>query len=296
MSLLSQLVDPSYWINRLTYVVTLFVMVLFALWLIAMVWWNDPPSGHLMTIIVWCSLFGIVLLEERRQPSGSVMTTGILPTRQTVPMIIRGALWSTAMLFGIATIVFAAGGSFTVGTFRFDFLTALGVIIAAIGEELFFRTTILRVLNDRFGPVVGIVSTSALFALAHTGNSGASFLSNANTFLIGIALGVVVTQGGSMWLAAGFHVVWNLTVALFFGTVSGNELGIGWLTVELPQQSSWSTLIVGDTYGIESGLATTLMITISLAVLRHIVVVDPFVIAARIRSSLQMKVLPTMRP
>lgn len=295
MSVLSQLVDPSHWINRLTYVVTLFVMVLFALWLIVMVWWNDLPSGHLMTIILWCSLLGIVLLEERRQPSGSVMATGILPTRQTIPMISRGALWSTAMLFGIATIVVAAGGSFTVGTFRFDILTAFGVIIAAIGEELFFRTTILRVINDRFGPVVGILSTSALFALAHTGNSGASFLSNANTFLIGIALGIVVTQGGSIWLAAGFHVVWNLTVALFFGTVSGHELGVGWLTVELPRQSSWPSLIIGDAYGIESGLATTLMITISLAVLRHIVVVDPFVIAARIRSSLQVKALPTMR-
>lgn len=284
----------QHWANRIGAVVFGSLMSLFGVSL-AVQSGVVPSTQFLPLVMMYAAILLVIVLEERRQPFGSTMTIGILPTRQTLPMILRGALWSTTLLAVIAATVLIVGGSFNGGSFECDPLTAIGVIIAAIGEELLFRTTVMRVLNDRFGAAVGIILTSAVFALAHTGNPGASNLSNVNTFLIGLALGIVVTQGGSIWLAASFHGTWNTTVALFFGTVSGNELGIRWLTIDLPQHSTWLSLIVGDNYGIESGLATTILIIISLAILRHIVLVDPFVIAARLRSSIQMKAFQTMR-
>lgn len=283
MNVLARLRDPSHWINRLTYVLTLFMMVLLAFWFVAMIWWNNLPSGTVVMIMVWCSLVGIVLLEERRQPHGPLIATGILPSAQTPIMVLRGVLWAVAMLSPMAIVGIALGGEFTTVTPDVPPLVVLSIVIASVGEEVLFRSTMLRVLQDRFGAAWAILATSILFSLAHNWNPSASAISSLNTFLIGVAFGSVIVLGGSIWVAAACHAAWNVLVALFFGTVSGNDVGLVWIRFIPNGSSSISPLLMGDAYGIESGLLCTAVITISLLLIRHIVVVDPYVIAARYR-------------
>ena len=162
-------------------------------------------------------------------------------------------------------------------------LLLLNVIVASVGEEVLFRSTMLRVLKDRFGPGTAIIVTSVLFSVAHAGNASASMISSINTFLIAVAFGTVIAVGGSIWVAAACHAAWNVLVALFFGAVSGNDVGLSWMKLVPNDASTLNAVLLGDAYGIESGLLCTAVITISLGFIRHIVVVDPFVTAARYR-------------
>lgn len=288
MIVLSRLRDPSHWINRIVFVLSLVTLELLAIGVIGLVmplgtWESFPSIGAVVMIIFWSSLFGIVLLDERRQPHGSSIATGIIPTRQTPRMIFRGVLWAFAMLCPIAVTGIILGSKFRITTMDAHPLMMLSIIVASVGEEVLFRSTILRALKDRFGSGWAIVITSILFSVAHTGNPSASMISSINTFLIGVAFATVIAVGGSVWVAAACHAAWNVLVALFFGTVSGNDVGVSWMKFVPNDASVLSPLLMGDAYGVESGLVCSVVITISLGFIRHIVVIDPFVTAARYR-------------
>lgn len=290
MSVFSRLSDPSHWVNRIAYVLMLTLLAaLGVFWVgISSFSFDENASawiGTIVTIIFWTIVCGIMIRDEQRQPAGDVMATGILPTRQVPRMIIRGALWAVALLGPIALMGVLLGGEFTATALRFPPLVVLTIIIASFGEEVLFRSTILRVLKNRFGSGWAVVVTSILFSVAHTGNASASMISSVNTFLIGVAFGAVIAVGGSIWVAASCHATWNLFVALFFGAVSGNDVGVSWIRFVPNDASALSPLLMGDAYGVESGLLCTAVITISLGLIRHIVVVDPFVTAARFRAA-----------
>lgn len=294
MSVLTQLRDPSHWVNRSTYLLLLTLLAALgttaighgivgigygSLWLTPL--W--PWMRTLLLICFWAVISLIMLSDEHRQPGGTTMATGIVPTRQTPRMIVRGALWAVALLTPVAVTGMLLGGEFTAVGLRFSPVAALTIVMSSIGEEVLFRSTVLRVLKQRFGSVWAVLVTSMLFSFAHTGNHSASMISSVNTFLIAVAFGTVIALGGSIWVAAACHAAWNVLVALFFGAVSGQDAGVGWIRYIPNDSSKLSPLLMGDAYGVESGLLCTAVITISLLLIRHIVVVDPFVIAARYR-------------
>ncbi|MBU3680265.1 MAG: CPBP family intramembrane metalloprotease [Candidatus Kapabacteria bacterium] len=288
MSLYSRVFDPSHWVNRIAYVLMLTILAALGVYWIGISSFSFDENAlrgvaEVVTIIFWTIVFGIMIRDEQRQPEGQLVATGIIPTRQTLPMILRGVLWAVALASPIALMCALLGGEFTVTALRFPPLVVLAIVISSIGEEVLFRSTVLRVLQDRFGSGWAIIVTSVLFSLAHTGNASASMISSINTFLIGVAFGTVIAVGGSIWVAASCHAAWNVLVSMFFGAVSGHDVGVSWIQYVPNNASSLSPLLMGDAYGVESGLLCTAVITISLGFIRHIVVVDPFVTAARYR-------------
>jgi uncharacterized protein len=293
VSILARITDPTHWVNRIVYVLAAYTLAAIGVSLFATIFTGNVEAstslntwmGAIIPSLLWIVVTLIVILEERRQPSGSTTATGIIPTQQSPRLILRGILWGMIMLGSIAGMGLLLGGHFELTELNISPLTVAAITIGAVGEEVLFRSTILRVLNERFGSVTAILVTSTLFALAHTGNPSAAGLSWVNTFLVAIILATVVLRSGSIWTAAAFHVVWNLMVALCFGSLSGLDTGLSAARMVVDQSSELSRLLFGDSYGIESGLACTLSIIISFAFLRHIIVTDPYVIAARYRIS-----------
>ena len=293
MNVLSRLFDTTHWVNRIVYVLAACTLAAIGLSTIASIIAGNvevttsPTTsiGVIIPSLLWIVVAIIVIREERRQPLGITTATGIIPTPQTPRMLLRGMLLALAMLGTIACMGLLLGGHFEFTDLNITPLAVAAITVGAIGEEVLFRSTILRVLSDRFGSVTAILVTSTLFALAHTGNPGAAGLSSINTFLIALVLATVVVQSGSIWTAAAFHVVWNLLVALCFGSLSGFDSGLSAMRLVVDQTSEFARLTFGDSYGIESGLACTFSIIISFAFLRHISLADPYVIAARYRSS-----------
>lgn len=153
--------------------------------------------------------------------------------------------------------------------------------VAALAEEALFRGYPFQVLARVGGPVLAIVVSSVLFALAHGANPSVGVFALINIFLAGILLGIAYLRTLSLWFATAVHMGWNWTMATLFDLpVSGLQMfdtplyqpsvgGPGW----------WS----GAMFGPEGGLVGTIGFGVALVLtLRwRAVRPDPAIVAAR---------------
>jgi len=89
-------------------------------------------------------------------------------------------------------------------------LAAMGVavvVVAPIGEELFFRGFIHPILRQRFGPVIAIAITAALFSAVHMTPAFALVF-----FTLGVAFSLLYEWVGSLWASVVLHGLWNACV------------------------------------------------------------------------------------
>jgi membrane protease YdiL (CAAX protease family) len=78
-------------------------------------------------------------------------------------------------------------------------------VLAGVGEELFFRGCLQRiVIQITQSPWLGIIITAALFSAFHLQFSG--FLPR---MFLGVALGALYWYSGSLWPGILFHIVYN---------------------------------------------------------------------------------------
>jgi len=177
-----------------------------------------------------------------------------------------GLLWGS-VLFAAGFALVAAGGTVRfvpeAGT-ALGYLGALGAMllfftVAAAAEEVLFRGYALRVLSDRWGPVVAVLVTSVLFGLAHAANPEVTPLALFNIFLAGLWLGLAVVRTGSIWFAIGLHTGWNWAMAgLFDVPVSGLTEGFDTpLYSVMVGGPAWWT---GGAFGPEGGVAALLVL------------------------------------
>lgn len=135
-------------------------------------------------------------------------------------------------------------------------------VIAAAAEEALFRGYILQTFTRARLAWFAILLTSVLFATAHNNNQSATFLSWLNTFLAGIWFGFAYLKTRSLWFPFGIHMTWNWLQGAFFGLPVS---GITSLTTApfFEQIDKGANLWTGGDYGIEGGIACTIAIIIS---------------------------------
>lgn len=98
--------------------------------------------------------------------------------------------------------VYAQGGSG--GALSLVLATVFLGLLTPIGEELLFRGVITTVLL-RHGPVLGVVGSTLVFALAHGIN-----IVFPGAVVAGLATAEIYRRSGSVWTAVVVHVVFNL--------------------------------------------------------------------------------------
>lgn len=240
-------------------------------------------ANSIQALTYGIACIAVVGIEQRRR-SSSAVASGLVPTPRSALLSALGAGWAIVVLALILLLALVLGGRLHVLAEPSFSLTGLSTIVLfAIGEEVVFRGTLLEALSERFGAPAAVITTSILFALAHAGNPGASIISTINVALAGIALGATVVTTSSLWMAIGFHVVWNVALSSVFGVVSGMDLG---LAVTELNTSSLNTTIrpwIEGSFGIEEGYATTILLPLSMVALLRRAPYDPFVRAARFR-------------
>jgi len=84
------------------------------------------------------------------------------------------------------------------------------VIMAPIGEELFFRGFLQQVIRQRFGPAIAIAITALIFATVHM----------SPTFILlfatlSVAFSLVFEWVGSLWASIVLHGLWNACVLIY---------------------------------------------------------------------------------
>ena len=142
--------------------------------------------------------------------------------------------------------------------------SALMLVPAALAEELLMRGYAFAVLRARFGWQVALGATSAIFALLHVDNPGASAQALALVTIAGIFLGTVLLVTGSLYAAVAAHFSWNFVMAaLLHTTVSGLPVSApGYRVVN--SGPAWAT---GGPWGPEGGAFAALGMAMALVVL-----------------------------
>lgn len=240
-------------------------------------------GSNALAIIYGLACVAVVGIESLRRGSSAV-ASGFVPTARSVRLTLIGAAWALLTLCLILIVAVSFGGQLRFLDQPGATITGLSsIVLFAIGEEVVFRGTILEALRERFGPTAAVAVTGGLFSLAHAGNPGASMSSTINVALVGIALGIAVVTTSSLWMAIGFHVVWNIAVATVFGTVSGLDMGLGLTVLDTTSLPPYLQPWISGPFGVEEGLLTSILLCAAMPMIAFCAPYDPYVRAARYR-------------
>jgi membrane protease YdiL (CAAX protease family) len=131
---------------------------------------------------------------------------------------------ATLLLAGVVTLrlpqVSEAGPGF-VGLFF------LGLLLAALAEEILFRGFLQHGLTRQIGGRRAVLVGSLLFAAAHIPTLVVQRQLNGVTLVAMFGLGVLLCRiraaTGSIWLPTGVHTLWNFVTIVAFGSVRSLE-------------------------------------------------------------------------
>lgn len=153
--------------------------------------------------------------------------------------------WAIIMTFTASFAIFAAAAAF---------------------EEALFRGYILQTMMRSGLVLPGILLTSILFATVHNANPNATLFSWTNTFIAGIWFASAYVKTRDLWLVTGMHLTWNWMQGSLFGIeVSGlTDIISAPLLKEIDHGPAWLT---GGNYGVEGGIAATIALIASTALI-----------------------------
>ena len=169
--------------------------------------------------------------------------------------------FTSGLALGAGAVLALVLGAVSAGLAEFEATSAdqsawwiAALLLAGVfGEELVFRGYAFQYLVRRWSQPATILGSGILFGLAHLANHNVQFLGAANTAIWGCLLGYAYTRTRALWLSAGLHFGWNITLALCTSNMSGLTIratawNLRWSAGEL-----WS----GGAYGLEGGLLAT---------------------------------------
>lgn len=166
-----------------------------------------------------------------------------------------------ACVTGSATfegIAFQGGGLFI-------FLMFIGFLLQGANEEILFRGYLMVNLANKKTVLFAVILNSILFALLHMMNAGISVLAVVNLTLYGILASLYALQTNNIWGISAFHSIWNFAQGNLFGIkVSGLDTGASIFSVTFLEEGG---LINGGSFGIEGGIACTIVLLLGIAIL-----------------------------
>ena len=135
-------------------------------------------------------------------------------------------------------------------------------VFVAVNEEVLCRGFIYENLKQQFPRLVALLVTSIFFSLLHIFNSNFGLLAFSNLFLSGVLLGLIYDHYKSIWLVIGIHFTWNLFQGPIYGfEISGLKV-ISIIEIEMPIDH----LLTGGDFGLEGGVAATILLTLLCAI------------------------------
>lgn len=141
----------------------------------------------------------------------------------------------------------------------------IGYLIQGMAEEVLCRGYLFVSLTRRYSLWYSMILSAAFFAALHGLNPGMSLLAVINLILFGVFAALMLVKYENIWIVGAFHSIWNFVQGNLYGIqVSGNSL----------QQSVFASsckpnmsVINGGAFGMEGGLAVTLVLSAGVAYL-----------------------------
>jgi len=180
---------------------------------------------------------------------------------------IRGLFTGFVMFASAVLLAFVSGGlrynGFVTGE-QFALLIGflVGFMIQGMAEEVLVRGYFMVSVANRSSVLFAVLSSSIVFAILHIFNSGISLTAMLNLVLFGVFTAVYMLKMNSIWGICAIHSMWNFAQGNIFGiSVSGARPTVSVFSFELKPGAE---LINGGSFGLEGGLAVTVVLALSL--------------------------------
>ncbi|EMW5997333.1 TPA: CPBP family intramembrane metalloprotease [Enterococcus faecium] len=183
---------------------------------------------------------------------------------------VRGKDWgylAGGLVVGIGVFLLITSPLYLTGAYRLDSgnanivpLITSFILFIAVGasEELLFRGFFQHQML-RFGPLIAMIGSAALFALLHGLNPNMTFLAVFNIFLAGCFFSALIYSTGSLFTAIGAHITWNWTQGAILGIPVSGTQEQGFFSTLIQSQN---TIITGGNFGAEASISTTLFLLV----------------------------------
>ncbi len=154
-------------------------------------------------------------------------------------------------------------------------LWGIAFIIQGSEEEILCRGFLMNTLIKKISVPMAVFISSTAFVMPHLImtpilDSGLVYalIGIANLYLISILFSIIVLWRKNIWISCGLHAAWNFALNIILGlTVSGNDAKMeGLFLIKINKHD----IINGSEYGFEAGIATTVMIIITICVILYI--------------------------
>ncbi|WP_430391335.1 CPBP family glutamic-type intramembrane protease [Dyella sp. 20L07] len=185
-----------------------------------------------------------------------------LPTKGVAGLFLGAALFSLVVL-----VLWLAGSYHVDGTDpQVNWLpavltTGLG---AGIGEEIFTRGAIYRIVEEGLGTWWALAISALFFGAAHIFNPGATLWSSlAIAIEAGVLLALLYHVTRSLWTCIGLHAAWNVMQGTVFGIPVSGTAAHGWL-ISHCTGPDW---LSGGVFGAEASVVALLSCSVVSAVL-----------------------------
>ena len=195
----------------------------------------------------------------------------LIERRAVTELSLQGAgrEWAIGGLIGIMLYTGCVLLLMVWGMYRFDGLNPLSYMIPAaaiavkssVFEELLFRGVLFKSVEDMAGSWIAIIVSSLVFGIIHLVNPAATV---AGAIYIAIEAGLLLAAAylvtRRLWMAIGFHMLWNyVQSAVFGGIVSGSVAlpGLFQSRIEGP------TFYTGGNFGMEQSVFALILCTIT---------------------------------
>lgn len=216
-------------------------------------------AGMILTALLFCKL-----IQKRKMTTVGFQKPGMWK-EYLCGMAVGFGIFSVAVLICVVTGSLKIRGlsaTFSVGIFL---LFLVGYLVQGMAEEVLCRGYFLVSVSRRYPLAVGIAANALLFAALHLLNDGISVLAFINLVLFGVFASIYFIKRGNIWGVGALHSIWNLAQGNFYGIrVSGMQTSCSVLTSEMV---SGRELINGGDFGLEGGLAVTIVLVLGSLIL-----------------------------
>ena len=166
-----------------------------------------------------------------------------------------------ALLMLLSGAGFFEWGQLTLGPFLYILIFFPLWMIQGGAEELVTRAWLLPVSVKKTNLLIGLLTSSLLFALLHLGNPDIGILPIVNIALFGLFANLYLLRTDNVWGIIGLHAAWNFSQGNIYGfSVSGT--GVDAAVLNFIPKSEWSWL-TGGVFGAEASIFSSLILLLA---------------------------------